>query len=291
MAFSSFGAFLLRQFFLTIPKGSRAAFIDGASRLRSSRQYYCADVYRRSAALAFTFSWRNGPFLWPLIVASNSDMATIPLGLLLFKTQRAPRGTTSWPARPSRCCRHRARDPPAALHLQRHFDRLRLWRALRHMKGSRSKEITGIAHVAIKVRTSTDARWCGRVFRFREMMRLNNARRFTVPSPAHPSQQFLEVFPNAARTGPLDNDGNGINHFYFRVSDPDASACAHHRTRHPASLAFRPGDRRQPPVLDRGPDGNRIEIMEMDPQLPALPGREEPCARRKPVSATLSLQA
>ena len=55
----------------------------------SSCRYRC----RRSGLLAlFTFigQWNN--FLWPLIIASNNDMATLPLGLLLFKTQQG----TAW---------------------------------------------------------------------------------------------------------------------------------------------------------------------------------------------------
>jgi len=94
MAFSSFGAFLLRQFFLTIPKElEEAAFIDGASRLRVLVSIIVPMSLPAIGLLSlFTFigQWNN--FLWPLIVASSSDMATIPLGLLLFKTQQG----TAW---------------------------------------------------------------------------------------------------------------------------------------------------------------------------------------------------
>jgi multiple sugar transport system permease protein len=94
MAFSSFGAFLLRQFFLTIPKElEEAAFIDGASRLRILVSIVVPISLPAIGLLSlFTFigQWNN--FLWPLIIASNNDMATIPLGLLLFKTQQG----TAW---------------------------------------------------------------------------------------------------------------------------------------------------------------------------------------------------
>lgn len=94
MAFSSFGAFLLRQFFLTIPKElEEAAFIDGASRLRILVSIIVPISTPAIGLLAlFTFigQWNN--FLWPLIVASNNEKATIPLGLLLFKTQQG----TAW---------------------------------------------------------------------------------------------------------------------------------------------------------------------------------------------------
>jgi multiple sugar transport system permease protein len=94
MAFSSFGAFLLRQFFLTIPKElEEAAFIDGAGRLRILITIVVPISLPAIGLLSlFTFigQWNN--FLWPLIIASNNDMATIPLGLLLFKTQQG----TAW---------------------------------------------------------------------------------------------------------------------------------------------------------------------------------------------------
>jgi multiple sugar transport system permease protein len=94
MAFSSFGAFLLRQFFLSIPKElEEAAFIDGASRLRILVSIVVPISLPAIGLLAlFTFigQWNN--FLWPLIIASNNEMATLPLGLLLFKTQQG----TAW---------------------------------------------------------------------------------------------------------------------------------------------------------------------------------------------------
>lgn len=94
MAFSSFGAFLLRQFFLTIPKElEEAAIIDGASRLRILVSIVVPISLPAIGLLSlFTFigQWNN--FLWPLIIASTNEKATLPLGLLLFKTQQG----TAW---------------------------------------------------------------------------------------------------------------------------------------------------------------------------------------------------
>jgi len=94
MAFSSFGAFLLRQFFLTIPKElEEAALIDGASRLRILVSIIVPISMPAIGLLSlFTFigQWNN--FLWPLIIASSNQMATLPLGLLLFRTQQG----TAW---------------------------------------------------------------------------------------------------------------------------------------------------------------------------------------------------
>lgn len=94
MAFSSFGAFLLRQFFLSIPKElEEAALIDGASRLRILVSIIVPLATPALGLLAlFTFiaQWNN--FLWPLIITNGNDMATLPLGLTLFRTQQG----TAW---------------------------------------------------------------------------------------------------------------------------------------------------------------------------------------------------
>ncbi|MFC0187215.1 carbohydrate ABC transporter permease [Fictibacillus aquaticus] len=81
--FNAFGTFLLRQFFLTTPKSlEEAAFIDGASHFRVFFQIILPLAKPALATLAiFSFmqSWNN--FLWPLIIVSNQDLMTLPLGL------------------------------------------------------------------------------------------------------------------------------------------------------------------------------------------------------------------
>ena len=94
MAFSSFGAFLLRQFFLSIPRElEEAALIDGASRLRILVSIIIPLSLPAIGLLAlFTFigQWNN--FLWPLVVVNGMDYATLPLGLSMFQTEQG----TSW---------------------------------------------------------------------------------------------------------------------------------------------------------------------------------------------------
>jgi multiple sugar transport system permease protein len=94
MAFSSFGAFLLRQFFLSIPRElEEAALIDGASRLRILISIIIPLSLPAIGLLAlFTFigQWNN--FLWPLVVVYGMDYATLPLGLSMFQTEQG----TSW---------------------------------------------------------------------------------------------------------------------------------------------------------------------------------------------------
>jgi multiple sugar transport system permease protein len=88
-AFTAFGTFLLRQFFLTIPNElEEAATIDGAGRLRILLQVVVPIAKPAVAVLAaFTFINYWNSFLWPLIIVNSRDMATVPLGLNLFLSQ------------------------------------------------------------------------------------------------------------------------------------------------------------------------------------------------------------
>ena len=81
-----FGVFLLRQFFLSIPKDlEEAALIDGAGRFRIYWQIILP--LSRSALIAlmiFTFlgSWND--LFWPLIVLNRLEMRTLPVGLTVL---------------------------------------------------------------------------------------------------------------------------------------------------------------------------------------------------------------
>jgi len=84
----AFGVFLLRQFFLGVPKELEdAARIDGAGVFTIFYRIAVPLVQPAMASLAiFTFlrSWNE--FTWPLIVISRNDMMTLPVALarLLF---------------------------------------------------------------------------------------------------------------------------------------------------------------------------------------------------------------
>lgn len=92
--FTAYGTFMLRQFFLTLPKDLEdAAMIDGCS--------YAGIFWRiilplSKPALAtlttFTFmgTWMN--FMWPLIVVNSQELFTLPVGLAYFQSLH----TTDW---------------------------------------------------------------------------------------------------------------------------------------------------------------------------------------------------
>ncbi|CCN68502.1 carbohydrate ABC transporter permease [Vibrio nigripulchritudo] len=86
VSFGTFGTFLMRQFFLSIPTTlEEAARIDGASRLRILVSIIVPLSMPAIGLLSlFTFigQWNN--FLWPLIVMTGVENATLPVGLTLF---------------------------------------------------------------------------------------------------------------------------------------------------------------------------------------------------------------
>ena len=88
-ATSAFGIFMLRQFFITIPRElDEAARIDGAGHLRIYARIIMPLSIPALATLGvlhFMNLWND--LLWPLIVTSSTDMRTLPAGLTLFGGQ------------------------------------------------------------------------------------------------------------------------------------------------------------------------------------------------------------
>lgn len=89
-AFSAFGTFLLRQFFLGVPAElEEAALVDGAGRWRILTTIMLPIARPAVAVLAvFTFIQYWNSFLWPLIITNSSDLYTVPLGLNSFLGQQ-----------------------------------------------------------------------------------------------------------------------------------------------------------------------------------------------------------
>jgi len=88
-AFTAFGTFLLRQFFMTLPRElEEAAVIDGASIWTIYWRILLPLTKPAMGTLAvFTFIGYWNSFLWPLLIVSDVNMATVPLGLNMFLGQ------------------------------------------------------------------------------------------------------------------------------------------------------------------------------------------------------------
>lgn len=90
-AFSPFGVFLFRQFFMSIPDElSEAAKIDGCGELRIYSQIILPLAKPAAASLViFTFVDRWNDFLGPLIYINSDKMKTLQLGMRNFQTEYA----------------------------------------------------------------------------------------------------------------------------------------------------------------------------------------------------------
>jgi len=84
---SAFGTFLLRQFFLTIPRElEEAAYIDGCSKFGALWRIIVPLSKPALATLAiFTFMGVFNDFIWALIVINSEEMRTVQLGLAVFR--------------------------------------------------------------------------------------------------------------------------------------------------------------------------------------------------------------
>ncbi len=87
---SAFGIFLMRQFFLSIPKEiEEAAALDGANRLQTFLRVVLPLAKPAIATLAiFTLlsSWND--LIWPLIAINDDSIFTVQLGIANFQSTR-----------------------------------------------------------------------------------------------------------------------------------------------------------------------------------------------------------
>jgi multiple sugar transport system permease protein len=95
---SPFYIFLLRQFFLTIPREyDEAALLDGAGRLRI---YWSIVLPLARPAIAtvtlFCFIGTWNDFFGPLIYLNSPEKATLTLGLNMLKSQVIGSGSVQW---------------------------------------------------------------------------------------------------------------------------------------------------------------------------------------------------
>jgi multiple sugar transport system permease protein len=91
--FTAYGTFLLRQFFMGVPKDlEEAALIDGASRWGILFRIFMPLARPAIATLAtfgFLYAWNS--FLWPLIIISDPNKKVITQGLVDLQALYAAR--------------------------------------------------------------------------------------------------------------------------------------------------------------------------------------------------------
>lgn len=92
---SAFNIFLLRQFFLRVPKDiAEAATLDGAGEFTIFWRFYLPLAKPALAVVAlFHFIWAWNDFLGPLLYLTEQDTFTLSLGLQFYQSQH---GGTQW---------------------------------------------------------------------------------------------------------------------------------------------------------------------------------------------------
>ncbi|MCL2762705.1 MAG: carbohydrate ABC transporter permease [Treponema sp.] len=88
-AFTAFGTFLIKQYFMTIPDSySEAAYIDGANDFTIFARIIlplAKPVFATQIIFSFRFFWND--FFAPLIYITSQHLKTLPLGMSDFATE------------------------------------------------------------------------------------------------------------------------------------------------------------------------------------------------------------
>lgn len=91
---TAFGTFLLRQFFLQLPKELfEAAKIDGCGHVRYFL-FHVLPLSRPALGTLAVYSFLNmyNSYLWPLLITNSKSMRTVQIGISMLEFQE----TTSW---------------------------------------------------------------------------------------------------------------------------------------------------------------------------------------------------
>lgn len=93
---TAFGTFLLRQFYITLPRSlDDAARLDGCGEWRLYWHIILPSARPALATVAaFAFIWTWMDFYWPSLAASSTTMRTLEVGLSAFRDSY---GNTQWP--------------------------------------------------------------------------------------------------------------------------------------------------------------------------------------------------
>ena len=85
--FGGFGVFMMRQFFLGVPKElEESSLLDGCNIFQAFFKICLPLAMPALVTLAiFTFVANWNSFMWPLIVTNDEAMRTLPVGFAIFK--------------------------------------------------------------------------------------------------------------------------------------------------------------------------------------------------------------
>ena len=101
--FTAYGTFLMRQFFITIPRElEEAAFVDGASRWTILWRIFVPlslPAIATQVTFSFLYSWNS--FVWPQVILQSEQKFTLPMALakydrVFFATHVPPLREACW---------------------------------------------------------------------------------------------------------------------------------------------------------------------------------------------------
>ena len=127
------------------------------------------------------------------------------------------------------------------------------------------KGISSLAHVALKVKDmdrSLDF-YVGKMG-FPEMFRLHRDGRLWIVYLRITDDQYLELFPDGADDRAPGRDATGVNHFCLGVDDIDVVVDGLTKAGIPLTTSKKMGADYNFQAWIEDPDGNRIELMQMD---------------------------
>ena len=128
------------------------------------------------------------------------------------------------------------------------------------------KNIVGIGHVAIRVKDiDRTLDFYRDKLGFKEMFRLDRDGRLWLMYLRVTDTQYIELFPEAAGDRAPPREANGLNHICLEVDSIDGVLADLGRVGIPIAREKQMGADGNLQAWIEDPDGNRIELMQMDP--------------------------
>ena len=128
------------------------------------------------------------------------------------------------------------------------------------------KNIVGIGHIAIRVKDiDRTLDFYRDKLGFKEMFRLERDRKLWLMYLRVTDTQYIELFPEAVGDHAPPREANGLNHICLEVDSIDGVLADLVKAGIPIAREKQMGADGNLQAWIEDPDGNRIELMQMDP--------------------------
>jgi lactoylglutathione lyase len=127
------------------------------------------------------------------------------------------------------------------------------------------KNVVGIGHIAIRVKDiDRTLDFYRDKLGFKEMFRLDRDGRLWLMYLRVTDTQYIELFPEAAGDRAPGREANGLNHLCLEVDSLDGALAELSKVGVPIAREKQMGADGNLQAWIEDPDGNRIELMQMD---------------------------